>query len=109
MRREMITGCEIDNTIDDATAGSRAAVARRTRKMLLLLLLCVLALPHDATRAPSSSPGRVDDAVLKFLVDATPALFPPSRIFLHSCVGHGKFLELATSDERPREKKSGDL
>jgi len=58
---------------------------------MILIILCILALSlNDHVTATS----RVDDLVARFLVDATPLLFPPSRISLQTCIDHGKIFIL---------------
>jgi len=58
---------------------------------MILIVLCILALSlNDHVSATS----RVDDLVARFLIDATPFLFPPSRISLQMCIDHGKIFIL---------------
>ncbi|XP_032690856.1 protein PTHB1-like [Odontomachus brunneus] len=60
---------------------------------MLLLVLCILAMPCENHSTRSSC--RVDDVILEFIVNATPVLFPPSRISLYLCIDYDDTIELS--------------
>ncbi|KAG5316779.1 GRID2 protein, partial [Acromyrmex insinuator] len=53
--------------------------------ILVVLCILVLSLGNDVTAS-----FRVDDVLIRFIVNATPALFSPSRVFLQLCTSYGK-------------------
>ncbi|XP_025161208.1 uncharacterized protein LOC105192153 [Harpegnathos saltator] len=66
---------------------------KSTRGMLLLLILCILAMSRGNDSSASSR--RVDNVILKFIVNATPVLFPPSRISLHLCIDYDDAIKIS--------------
>jgi len=54
---------------------------------MILITPCILALSLGNAVIASF---RVDDVIVGFIVNATPALFPPLRISLQLCINHGK-------------------
>lgn len=71
----------------------------KTPRGMFLMILWLFALSQNNETA--ATPRHVDDVILKFITDASPVLFPPPRILLHSCIDHGKTLKLTiyVSDE----------
>jgi len=55
------------------------------RMILVILCILVLSLGNDVTAS-----FRVDDVLIRFIVNATPVLFSPSRVFLQLCTNYGK-------------------
>ncbi|XP_011343122.1 glutamate receptor ionotropic, delta-2 isoform X3 [Ooceraea biroi] len=59
---------------------------------MIFIVLCIFAflLGDDVTAS-----SHVDDLIAKFLVDATPVLFPPSRISLQLCIDYDDMIKLS--------------
>ncbi|XP_026823749.1 glutamate receptor U1 isoform X2 [Ooceraea biroi] len=60
---------------------------------MLLAILCILALLLSDNTIVCSH--RIDDIILKFIVNATPVLFPPSRISVHLCIDYEDTIRLS--------------
>jgi len=58
---------------------------------MYLAILCIFALSLGDNATAFSH--RIDDVILKFIVDATPTLFPPLRISMYLCSDYGKMSE----------------
>lgn len=75
------------STISKGSICNRSANTKAIR-MYFTIVLCVLAISLDTT---FSHP--IDDVILQFIANATPILFSPSRISLHTCINYGKIFE----------------
>ncbi|XP_070162358.1 uncharacterized protein [Polyergus mexicanus] len=59
---------------------------------MILVVLFTLAFSLDRDVIASS---RVDDVIVRFIVNATPVLFPPSRLSLQLCIGYDDTIKLS--------------
>ncbi|XP_025995968.2 glutamate receptor ionotropic, delta-1 isoform X2 [Solenopsis invicta] len=59
---------------------------------MILTVLCILALSlsNDVTAS-----FRVEDVIVRFIVNATPVLFPPSRVSLQLCINYDDTIKLS--------------
>ncbi|KAG5343575.1 GLRK protein, partial [Acromyrmex charruanus] len=62
---------------------------------MILVILYILALSLDNDVIASF---RIDDVIVRFIVNATPALFPPSRISLQLCINYGTIFIILSSN-----------
>lgn len=95
MQRDYGARCsqEMIDTIDDPAGLSRRSRLTRALRMMFLFALCTIALSLGDHAIASS---RVDDVIVRFIVNATPVLFPPSRVSLQLCISDGKIFTFVT-------------
>lgn len=60
---------------------------------MVLVVLCILLLSFGNNVIAS----RVDDVIVRFILNATPAFYPPSRISLQLCTSYGKIFIISTA------------
>lgn len=80
----------IDNSKENLSSRS----TERGANAMIFVVLCILILSrgHDAMAS-----SRIEDVIVRFIVDGTPILFPPTKLFLQLCIDYGKtFLSLCS-------------
>jgi len=77
----------IDSLDSTIPKNLRSRSAETSAIGMILIVLCILALSLGNVVIASF---HVDDIIVRFIVNATPALFPPSRLFLQTCISYGK-------------------
>jgi len=73
------------DSLYDPEEFSQLVETSAVRMILIILCILVLSLGNDVIAS-----FRVDDVIVRFIVNATPTLFPPSRVSLHLCINYGK-------------------
>ncbi|KAM0733241.1 hypothetical protein ACS0PU_012790 [Formica fusca] len=53
--------------------------------IIVVLYILVLSCGHEAIAS-----SRIEDVIVRFIVDGTPILFPPTKLFLQLCIDYGK-------------------
>ncbi|XP_070154756.1 probable glutamate receptor isoform X2 [Polyergus mexicanus] len=59
---------------------------------MIIVVLCILVLSRGHEAIASS---RIEDVIVRFIVNGTPILFPPTRLFLQVCIDNDNTIELS--------------
>ncbi|GAB1861161.1 Glutamate receptor, ionotropic kainate 5 [Camponotus japonicus] len=63
-------------------------------KVIEMILVVLFSIAFSLGRDVNAS-SRVDDIIVRFIVNATPVLFPPSRLSLQLCIGYDDTIKLS--------------
>lgn len=72
-------------------------------KVIEMILVVLFSIAFSLGRDVNAS-SRVDDIIVRFIVNATPVLFPPSRLSLQLCIGYGKTFMIMYVNHLVRKK-----
>lgn len=78
----------IIDTMSNSKIGLRSRLAKIEAIAMIIVVLCIFALSCGYATASSS----IEDVIVRFIVNATPVLFPPTRVSLQLCIDYGKRL-----------------
>lgn len=79
----------VNTYLTSTTISTNLCSCLKETKAIEMILVVLFSLAFLLSRDVNAS-SRVDDIIVKFIVNATPILFPPLRLSLQLCIGYGK-------------------